>query len=183
MKYLLIAIGLIFPLAGSAEIYKSVDADGNVVFSDKPSPDAEKIDIKEIQTIESQPYKPFEYTPPAEPAVSGYSKLDITTPLNNSEVRENSGNISVIVNIEPELNVGAGDKLLLYLDGSKLQEGTSTQFQLTNIDRGTHTVSVTAVDASGNKITRSSDVIFTLLRYSALQPNAPPPPPPSGFNR
>ena len=47
----------------SAEIYRSVDENGNVVFEDTPSPNSELINVDELQTIKPPLAGKFQYTP------------------------------------------------------------------------------------------------------------------------
>ena len=48
----------------SAQVYKSYDADGNVIFSDKPTPRSQEVDITEPNLSDSFEMPP---PPPAEP--------------------------------------------------------------------------------------------------------------------
>ena len=45
MPRLLLVLLLLSPLLATAQVYKHVDQDGNVTFSDIPAPDSEKIDV------------------------------------------------------------------------------------------------------------------------------------------
>ena len=174
MRISLLIICLFFVYSTQAEVYKSVDENGNVVFTDKPGPDSEKVEVKEISVIEGPKHEPFEYTPrnKKDEDGQGYKKLEITSPENDTAVRDNSGNVSVSVAIEPALNIEAGDKLVLYMDGGKAAEGVTTQFNVQNVDRGTHTFNVAVVDNGGKELKRSSTISFTIQRYFEPPPDA-----------
>ncbi|MBM2829513.1 MAG: hypothetical protein HW411_303 [Gammaproteobacteria bacterium] len=77
--------------------------------------------------------------------------------------------MTVSIALEPALK--AGDQLVLYMDGSKVSEGTGSQFNLTNLDRGTHSLSVAVVDASGKELQRSKSISFHLKMAADLDPN------------
>ena len=47
MRTLLIMLCLTLAMTTVAEVYRSFDENGNVVFTDKPSPDAELIEVDE----------------------------------------------------------------------------------------------------------------------------------------
>ena len=47
-----------------ADVYRSVDENGNIVFTDKPSPDAEKVELQEVQTVSPASVPPFKYKKP-----------------------------------------------------------------------------------------------------------------------
>jgi len=176
MRILLLIMGLLATPAVSADVYRSVDDSGNIVYSDKPSPDAEKIQIDEIQTIEAPDIGPFEYTPPKNPAGTPiYTKLEITSPEEGAAIRSNSGEITISSVLEPGLNTASGHQLVLIMDGNDVATG-GPQFNLQNVDRGTHSVSVAIKDSSGKVVMQSTPVTFTLQRI-AVQPPPPPPKP------
>ena len=193
MRNLLLIMVLLLIAPVYADVYKSVDEEGNPVFTDKPSAGAEKIDVKEIQTIEREPVQlqsgddagpsikvegveDSEETGPEE--LAGYSNLAITSPQDDETIRDNAGNVTVNVAVSPNLNISAGHELVLILDGTVLTKTTATSINTSNLDRGTHTISVAIVDREDKEILRSNAVTFHLQRFSALQKNQPPPPPP-----
>ena len=177
MKYLYLCL-LLFSfgevLAG-ASVHRSLDEEGNPVFSDTPTADSEPVELKEVQTVPAESDLKFEYTPPVKEAEK-YTSLSITTPADDSAVRENAGNLEVSIASKPKL--APGHRALLYLDGSEVAQGAQTSFSLENLDRGTHTLSV-AIMAGDEVLIESKPISFTLLRHSEQHPKpAPPPPPP-----
>ena len=106
------------------DVYRTVDDQGNVVFSDTPVEGAEKIRVDEIQTIAPDEVPKFVYTPPPE-VVETYSKLEIVSPENDSVIQSDEGNVTVSAVLEPALNLRAGHYLVLYLDGIEAASGTS----------------------------------------------------------
>ncbi len=175
MQLLLLSIALTFVTPASAEVYRSLDEDGNVVFTDKPSPSAEELDIDSVQTISPPAVRNFEYTSPRKPEKNKYTKLEISSPANDQVFTDGSGNVTVSVLITPELNISPGDRLVLYIDGKKHADSVSTSFSFTNMDRGTHTVKVDVVDRGGKSLKSSAPVSFTVKRFSILHPNRPAP--------
>ena len=173
MRILLLIMYLFAMPVFSADVYRSVDENGNIIYTDKPTPDAEKIRIDEIQTIENPDAEPFKYTPPkTDQTQTAVYSLSITSPENGAAIRSNNGDISISATVNPRL--AAGHQLALYLDGSVASTG-GPQFDLTNVDRGTHSAEVAIQDRNGNDIQRSSPVSFTVLRASVQ--NQPPPAP------
>lgn len=166
MRIILLSILLMFNLCATAEtVYRSVDKDGNMAFSDKPSPGSEEIHIEDVQTIKTPNIRPFKYKPLEKKQALRYTRIAIVSPVNDTAIRVNTGNISVSVLLEPALNPGRGDQIALYMDGNKVSAGSATQFSLDNIDRGTHTLKASVIDASGKAIISSAPVSFTLLRH------------------
>ena len=175
MRILLLMMGLLMVSVVSADVYRSTDDSGNIIYSDKPGPDSEKIHIDPIQTIDAPDIEPFKYTPPKQPATSVYTRLEIVSPEDGAAIRSNAGEISINAIVAPGLNISAGHQLVLIMDGNEVSTG-GPQFDLTNVDRGTHSVNVAIKDKNGTTVMQSNPVSFTLLR-TTVQP-APPPPPP-----
>lgn len=173
MRTLFICMTLILFNPVSADVYRTIDENGNVVFTDKPSPGAERIKIDEVQTVSPPPVADFEYTPPEKSDVSKYTKLEIVNPKNDQVFTGGAGEVTVSVLIQPELR--ASDRLILYIDGQKQADSRSTSFSLTNLDRGTHTTKVDVVNKDGKSLKSSAPVTFTIHRHSVLNPNRPPP--------
>ena len=192
MRKLLLFAGILaamaLPLGGGAAVYKSVDEDGNVTFSDTPSPGAEEIEIKEVPTVPSRvPNTDFSSDDGnegrnAEPG-SRYDNIAIVSPENDTAIRNNAGSLSVSVSIQPAL--AQSHQVVLFMDGTEAARSRSPVFQFSNVDRGTHTLTAAIVDGDGNELIRSDSVSFTLHRHSVQQPNAnvpgtPGAPSPSG---
>lgn len=160
-----IALGLLVFLvticAAQAQIYKWTDSKGDVHFSDVPHPGAEKIEIPEAQTY-APPTPKSEMVPTPSPKKTAsdeqkYSKIEIVQPHNLETFRSSQGYIMVAVQLEPPLQ--KGDKLQLQFDRSPLGEPqVSPVFQLSGIYRGSHTISVQVLDASGNVLDESDSI-------------------------
>lgn len=191
MHKLLLLTGFMLALAASSvtagAIYKSVDEEGNVTFSDEPSPGAEQIKKKEVPTVPSRaPKVDFSSgndTDKEKEAAGVYRAIAIVSPQHDTAVRENSGKLSVSVAIEPAL--AETHEVVLYMDGQPAARSPSPVFQFSNIDRGTHTLTAAVVNSDGDELIRSETISFTLLRHSTQHPNTnipgtPNTPSPSG---
>ena len=168
---LLIIIFCLASVVAAKDVYRHVDENGNIVYSDTPTPGAEKISIDEIQTVAPGEVPQFVYTP-APKDVSAYTNLAIVSPENNSVIQSDETNITVNAVVEPVLNLRAGHYLVVYLDGNEAASGTSPQFMLTNLERGTHTVNIAIMDQAGKQVMSSPAVSFTLYQHSALHPQS-----------
>lgn len=167
----------------SGEIYKTVDAEGNVEFSDVPPPPSESgepVNVQPLNTFQPEAApdaeKPAEPATPDVPEVPSYDALSILSPADDETVRENAGNVTVAVTLTPPLR--AGDQLVLYMDGNRLPDTAQGQsFYLQNVDRGAHTMGVRVVNAQGDVVAESPPSTFYLQRVSV---NSPPRPSPAG---
>jgi hypothetical protein len=166
---LLILLLLAVPLH-AADVYKSVDRDGNTVFSDVPSENAEKIEVRDLPTIpalEQQPARSLK----AEP-VERYTTLMITSPKNDETYFRSEGDLVVSLQIQPRL--ANGDTVVLYLNSNEFLSGKSSSYSIPELDRGTYQLRVAIKDPSGKIIKSSETVAFHLRQASAL--NRPPAP-------
>lgn len=173
----LLALSLIAALGlpAQAEIYRTVDENGNVVFTDIPpredDENAEQIIIENPNSFaveEAVPNADAWIVEPeegeTEEAPFRYEALDIVSPADDEPVRENAGNITVVTNLSPRLQRGHVARLLM--DGSVAQEGSQASFDLANVDRGTHTIAVEIVDENGRVLIRSDQSTFHMLRFA-----------------
>jgi hypothetical protein len=169
----------IMGLAGAdTTVYRTVDEDGNVVFSDQPSKGAKRITLQPNTSTYAPPPKPvFQLNPPAEPKIEPeaaevvrYERIRIVSPAAEETVRDNEGKVSVAVALKPKL--ADGHSLRLILDGKPAVTLDKPIGTLTEIDRGEHRVLAEVADAGGRVVARSDPVLFYMRRHSILHPSA-----------
>lgn len=168
-------------------VYRTVDEDGSVRYSDHPVPGAEAVELPEVPTLELLPPgtrpTPRRGPPPAPTQATSpiYKSLVITQPAQDSAGWYTSGQLSVSVDLQPTLQ--AGHILVVYLDGVRAASGSGPTFQLANVYRGTHRVEA-AVYAGALELLRSPPVSFHVLKHGVNSPqrqgNSPPPAQPQG---
>jgi hypothetical protein len=163
LSTLLLLLGAFTTTNATAEVYKHTNPDGSVTFSDVPA----KINAKPIELPPSSTYSPppirnsessFE---PAKIAVN-YESISITSPANDSAVRDNAGNLTIEFNVKPSLK--SGHSYVLIMDGKNVGEGQTGSIQIKNVDRGSHTFTVQVVDGDKKMIIQSSAVVVHLQR-------------------
>ncbi|MDZ7670250.1 MAG: DUF4124 domain-containing protein [Gammaproteobacteria bacterium] len=172
------------PAEANGRIYKTVDEDGNVVFTDvppRPEQRGETVDLnsgnsftppeRENDGISLEAWRGDEPAGPEdeEETVTRYNSLQVASPQNDAAVRDNAGNVSITATVDPDLQ--PGHTLQLFLDGELQQSGGTTTFQLSNVDRGTHEVQLRIVGPGGEILMTSPGSVFHLQRRSViLQP-------------
>ena len=157
---------LLASLAVNAQIYRTVDEDGNVSYSDTPavSGTSEQVEIRPTNTAPPPDIAPRRQPAVEEPAAIEYQPT-ITVPDNETTIPMGPGNFSVSAAVEPPLEPGA--TLQLYIDGQP--EGVPQEqksWSLTNIFRGAHDLEVAVLDKSGSELARSPAVRVYVLRPS-----------------
>ena len=172
-------LGMTLAIPAQAEIYRSVDAEGNVIFSDVPMENAEKVEIREPTTYKALPYKSIQPATKKTPDERQIRyRLDIVAPKEKETILDNQGNLPVDVTLQPALHLKAGHRLRIVLDDGKPVFTTTTPYVLRNVYRGTHTLRVHVVDAQGKPLSPEQRVTVFMRRHSRLfKPHALPVPP------
>jgi hypothetical protein len=163
-------------LAGSAhaEVYKSINAEGEVVYSDTRTTGAETVKLPPLPT-----YTPTAITPSAskkaDPVTTAvYEEIVFLKPEDNATIRNNQGIINAELKLTPALHSKQNHRVQFYLDGEPYGEaGTSTRTVMSNVDRGEHTLTASVVNASGDAIISTAPVIVYLHRQTINNPNHP----------
>lgn len=176
MRLMLIGLLLATALPATAQIYKYTDANGNTVFTNQPPDGAasEKVELPPTNAIGAQPPS----QPPSESTASeqvAYQVLELTDIPSEEALRANNGTFSVGVRMEPRLQ--SGHSLRLRVDGEPYGQPTNVpRLQLTNLDRGEHSLAVDVL--AGTRLVQSSpSVTFTVQRVNTSSPALRPPPP------
>ncbi len=163
---MLVSAGMIAAEAGdkpASGIYRSVDANGNVVFTDQPpqSGEAEEVELRELNTVPTDKMRQVldSGSDEEEVAEEGYTRLVITSPGNEATVRNPQSAVQVSVQLEPALQ--PGDSMVLY-DNGVAQPGMA----LESPDRGVHTLEVKVMGEDGEVKITSPVIEFYIHRSS-----------------
>lgn len=154
-----------------AQVFTYVDENGNRVFTDRPrSQAAQAVETRmsnSMPTIPVAPRSPTVTQPNAETA-HGYPQLQIVAPVDDATIRNNAGDLEVVVDSQPPLHQGHLYRIIL--DGTLMGEASaSPTLQLHNVDRGSHQLTVEIVDAQGKTLEQSAPLTFHMMRTSLAQ--------------
>lgn len=151
-----------------AEIYRSVDEDGNIHFSDTGLPDTKEVQLQDsnmfstnekINSTDSE--LSIDNVDLFEPIIQ--YQATILSPENDMAVRSNDGSININVSTTPKKE--NTHTFQLYLDGKKLgSPQMSSSIRALNIDRGTHQVQVELLNSKGRTLAKTQIVTVHLLR-------------------
>jgi hypothetical protein len=187
-KGMIIALACCLVFAGSlaaqssGEIYKVVDEDGNVTFTDQPPGDgAEPMDLPPLSVIESDIAVPAPTAPAAgeaqEPTARElrrqYRDFRITQPQ-QEETFWGTAN-SVVVSWGSSQSIPPEFSARLYVDGEPQGVPGSGSMTLT-LDRGEHQVYVELLDARKRQIIKTETITFFVKQHSAQFNRAVPTP-------
>ncbi len=150
----------------AATVYKVVDEDGNISFSDKPSPQAKIIEVKKAPVISMPDVELPEGQAAEEETEITYQTLLINKPDNDQTIRDNTGSLDIVLALEPALK--QQHKIRLSLDGKQVATVDLLNLKLNNIDRGTHEIVAEVIDEESQVVISSEAVTFHMHRFSQL---------------
>jgi hypothetical protein len=169
------------------QVYKWVDKDGVVHYSNQPPTDnAKPAKLPPLHTYKGGTNPNLnKYAKPGAAGASATaagvsSQIEVVTPSRDETFRSGERMVPVAVVVTPQLV--EGQKLIYLLDGTPASAPTTdTSFALTGVERGSHTVSVALVDALGETLATSAGVSFHMkpptADMGAKQPAKPATPP------
>lgn len=161
----------LLPALAAAGVYKWVDPDGTVHYSDKPQQGAEEVHVAPPQSYTPAPLPTFTPRPEPPKAPAVYRQFSITSPEPDASFWDNTGALAVSFSLEPALQTERGHKLVVLLDGQAQAPVAGTSTTLENVERGSHTLQGQITDATGTVLISSPSITVHLHRQSVLGPN------------
>jgi len=171
MRCITVFAALSLALASSplmAQVYKVVDKDGNVTFTDQPPADGSKpIELAPISVIEAPEYEKApastdEEDAQKEPSLSDlrrvYRDFAIIAPEQEQSVWKPDGPIAVAWNVSTALQPGM--EVTLFLDGNRHTTTVQPMIPLSGLDRGEHTVKAELRDSKNRIVATAQPVVF-----------------------
>ena len=105
-------------------------------------------------------------------AAADYAALRLLQPAHEQTVHDNTGRVEVAVALEPALDVPAGHRLRVRVDGALLPNAwTDARFELEGIHRGAHTLQAVVTDHRGNTLAASEEITFYMWQASRQFPS------------
>jgi hypothetical protein len=173
-----LALGLLTGFtAQAAVIYKWVDADGVVHYSDQSSPGAEKI-VTAVPSVSAASAGGARnatgaIAPPQRVAQGGlnYTDFTITSP-SQEQTFFGDDVVAVHLNLNPSLR--PNQSITWHLNGKQLEfPPNAVSFPLPRLDRGTYSLAATITDQQTSESETSNSVTFYVRQPSALSPQSP----------
>jgi hypothetical protein len=172
-----LVLGMLFSIASSAEVYKTVDKNGRITYTDVPPADTQAKPI-ELKTINNIPAPAVINTDnlnntnnkPQEAA--GY-RVQIIAPENGKTLMADER--SITVSVSTNQNLQDGDLFAYKLDGATLTTSSEMEYIIVEPPRGEHTLTVDIVDNQGNNLAQSNAITVVVMR-PLVKPKAPPVP-------
>ncbi len=164
----LLILALISSCSATAALYKGLDSEGKVVYSDTPFEDAENftpppISVMDVRKVDSEKEAATE----EKPAEFKYTRFDIVSPTNNQTIW-NETELTVVMQLTPALNSAEGHNAWLLMDGKPvIKNSQSMSLQIDRVDRGAHQLQGQVRDKEGKIIVRTRTTVVFIHKTSA----------------
>jgi len=170
----LLITAFLFNTSAIAGLYKGLDEEGNVIYSDKPFDNSEQFTPPPL-TIVDAPKVPVKEEPAVEeekPAETKYTTLSIAAPKDGQTIW-NEPDLMVALKLSPALGTAEGHTAWLLMDGKPLvKKSQSLLMQIGRSDRGTHTLQAQVRNKKG-KILKSSKAITVYIKNTVVPRKQP----------
>ncbi len=168
LKSLLVST-ILFTTIADAQLYKGLDDEGNVVYSDQPFENAEKFTPTSISVVDTpkRVAKPSKTTTDEEEVKAfKYTDFDITSPKNNETIWNNP-QLAVTLRLKPGLNTEEEHTAWLLMDGKVIVKNSqTTTMQIGRLERGAHQLQAQVRDKAGKVVVRSRPVVVHIQHYA-----------------
>ena len=149
--------------APANEIYKVVDENGKVTFSDNPTgTKIESVDLPQINmtpAVEPKPYTPHKKDNKT------FHNIRITSPSDKTQILADQRDLTITAEAIPGLSNGFSAQL--YVNGMPYGGAQSyTSFFISEITRGEHTINAVILDPKGKVVARSNTITVYVFRPS-----------------
>jgi Domain of unknown function (DUF4124) len=184
MRILLILAGLAMSLAAaSQEIYRWVDKDGIVHYSDQPgASNAELINVIEPNAYEGVAAAGDNSGSSADTSgngsgtVSPYQSLSIVSPTPDQVFFGADAVVTVSADLQGTLH--PDHQVVFFVNGNR-KEATGLSTELTGLDRGTYFLRASILDQNGDPVITSQQITFHVRQPSINSPQSPQGPKPA----
>jgi len=140
------------------------------VYSDTQTPGSEQVRLPPLPTYKPPPIPPRKAAGKAAPVSGIYKAFAILKPKNDATVRNSLGIIQVQLKLSPSLEYKDDHRIQYYLDGKRHGPLVDkTAITMSNIDRGSHTLSASVYDADGVELISTETITVNVKRQSRLQ--------------
>ena len=176
MNKWLILLCLFWSAAQAAPVYRWVDENGRVNYSDRPGPGAVRM---ELTTGARAPSVGLSSPGPQSSAVETqaldggeYETFAVIRPSPQETLWGTGGRVEIAIGIAPDLL--PFHRLGVYLDGVLTGLQTrATRFEIPDVHRGEHTLQAVILDEQDNELLQSAPVTFFVQQTSIHYPRNP----------
>jgi hypothetical protein len=156
--------------AADEGIYKTVAADGSIVFADKPSEDTGTAKSAYTETVaNSEPVidtsiRSDEFSSDTlggrNKRPANVSAVEIISPSNNQRIGETRNSILFQIALGPDNRLPKGHSAQVFMDGEVISSQPSKQVNVKKPESGSYTYEVRVIDPTGVTLLRSAPILL-----------------------
>ena len=164
----LVLFTLLASSLANAQVYRTTDSNGNVIFTDTPPPGgAEEVKLNPTNTTPATDIRPIPELEADDGEAASEEDIEytirISAPADGSTIPMGTGSFTVIAAVSPSLE--EGESLQLIMNGSNHGEPqTQNSWALENVRRGEHSVVVARYNSDGDVLATSAPSQILVLR-------------------
>ena len=179
MKYcfpFILLLSICFSL--QAAVYKHVDDEGNVIkYADVPQKPGDKpinvpppaMEFESTTPPASTIFKPStssskQSEKEERKPVTAYVAVTIMNMQDDQGIRANGGVFPIKLASQPVLDNEAGHRYAIVIDDKQHQTSDKANFELQNLERGTHSIQAQVIDTDSSVLASSSPITIHILR-------------------
>jgi Domain of unknown function (DUF4124) len=151
-----------------AEVYRVINEDGSVSYTDNPpagDPTVESVSLPPINTQPALETKTVVKKVADKEEFAGYNQISILSPASGTTIPPGHQEIPVEISLEPSLH--SGHLIQLMFNGQPYgPPTTSTLFNINSVARGEHSIQARVLDSERNTVGQSNSVTVYVKRHS-----------------
>lgn len=163
-----LALIIIFPV-NAYTVYKKVNEDGTIEYSDQPFPGSIEAQLPPVNTQDAQFSPPVSSSHVTEP-VSIKSSINIISPSNGDSIRSNPGEFTIMVQKEVPDDESYLTQVLIN-NKPYLKPFKGTVFKVKDMDRGVIKIKVQLQSSLGNILATSKEIIVYMHKATINRAN------------
>lgn len=160
---------ILYSSAISAGLYKGLDEEGNVIYSDKPFKNSEQFTPPAITVVDplKVPAKE-EVVEEEQKAETKYTEFSISAPVNDQTIW-NEPDLMVSLKLSPTLSTTEGHTIWLLMDGKPIVKNSqSLLLQIGRSDRGQHSLQAQIRNKKG-KVIKQTKAVTIHIKNSVVR--------------
>ncbi|MGK7294662.1 MAG: DUF4124 domain-containing protein [Candidatus Wenzhouxiangella sp. M2_3B_020] len=169
-----VTIGLSIAPVSAQEIYKTVDENGNVVYTDqRPSEDAEPVSLPELTVVDPLELGETSATASSSNQSDADENIDFGLSIVSPSQEETIWNTAYVLSVQvaTDRELPSGTRLAYLVDGEERVTTRSLSTEIEEVYRGEHQLSVELRTGDGETLGSAGPVTFYMRQHSRLHPN------------
>lgn len=177
MRPIVLIVVLLLAQLATAQVYRWVDEDGVVHYTDRPVEGAEVVHLPDSKGTRFRRTAPVsrdtagpQQQDGARDGASSYEAFRVVQPSDEETLWNIGATLDVSLSLTPRLR--EGHEIEVWFDGSVVEsrQPGSLSFTIPEVYRGRHNLWARVIDAGGQVIIQSNEVTFYVQQTSVINP-------------